>query len=277
MGSQDDKFLDRWRYHAMFLLKKFFSRFLFPLPLSLEVLTIGLLLLLFTRKQKTGKALVALAAVLVVLFSSNVFSGRLLTPLESHYPPLFLTPGAPVPEELRQAKFVVVLGSGSSGNTKFPPETQLDDASTARLVEGVRVSKMLHCCKLILSGGPTPKSGYSVARDMGLIAEELGVSREDLIIDAQSRDTEEQAQRIAAMVGQQPFILVTEASHMPRAVALFRKQGAHPIADPMGSRIERSDTPAPDRLFPDAEALRGSQRAIYEYLGLAWAKVRGQI
>jgi hypothetical protein len=33
----------------------------------------------------------------------------------------------------------------------------------------------------------------------------------------------------------------------------------------------------PQELFPDAEELRGSQRAVYEYLGLAWAKVRGRI
>jgi hypothetical protein len=34
---------------------------------------------------------------------------------------------------------------------------------------------------------------------------------------------------------------------------------------------------APDEVFPSAEELRGSERAVYEYLGLAWARIRGKI
>jgi hypothetical protein len=60
-------------------------------------------------------------------------------------------------------------------------------------------------------------------------------------------------------------------------MALFRKQGTHPIADPMDYRGSYGQAIAPDELFPDAEVLRGSQRAVYEYLGLAWAKIRGKI
>ena len=70
----------------MFLLKKIFSRFLFPIPLCLEVLSIGLLLLWFTRKQKTGKTVVTLAGALLFLFASPFFSDMLLKPLESRYP-----------------------------------------------------------------------------------------------------------------------------------------------------------------------------------------------
>jgi uncharacterized SAM-binding protein YcdF (DUF218 family) len=90
-------------------------------------------------------------------------------------------------------------------------------------------------------------------------------------------DTESEALCVAPLVGKQPFILVTEASHMPRAMALFRKQGAHPIADPMGYYTRPGQAFSPPELFPDGEELRGSQRAVYEYLGLAWAKLRGKI
>ena len=56
----------------MFLLKKIVSRFLFPLPLSLEFLILGLFLLWFTRRQRAGKALVTCGVVLLLGFSNIV-------------------------------------------------------------------------------------------------------------------------------------------------------------------------------------------------------------
>jgi uncharacterized SAM-binding protein YcdF (DUF218 family) len=110
---------------------------------------------------------------------------------------------------------------------------------------------------------------------MGQLAEKIGVDRRDIILETHSADTEDQSRLVAPIVGDEPFILVTEASHMPRAMAFFRKQGAHPIADPMDFRT--GEATASQSLFPDASGLVGSERAVYEYLGLAWAKVRGKI
>ena len=260
----------------MWFLKKIVSRFLFPVPLCLELLFVGLLLC-FTRRQKAGKIVVGLAGLLLFLFGTQFFAGLLLDPLESWYPPLSITPGAPVPAALRDVKFIVVLGAGFTGDARRPLELELDDDSIARLTEGVRVSKVLHCCKLILSGGPSPDRTSSIAQAMAQIAQELGVDRQDMLLDAKSRDTEDEARLVAPMVGQEPFLLVTEASHMPRAIALFRKQGTHPIADPMGFRTNHSHPFAPPELLPGADELRKSERAVYEYLGLAFAKVRGVI
>ena len=261
----------------MFLLKKIVSRFLFPVPLCLGVLLIGLLLLWFTRKQKAGRMVVTLAGVLLFLFSSQFFSGMLLTPLESRYTPLFTAPEARAPAGLGEAKFIVVLAGGFSYEPDRPITVQLDEGSIARLVEGVRLSKVLNCCKLVLSGGAGPDSGPSEAEDMAQLAQDLGVGRQDMILDTNSRDTEDEARHIAPIVGQQPFILVTEASHMPRAMALFRKLGTHPIADPVDFRTTPSQAIMPDQLFPGVGALGGSERAVYEYLGLALEKILGKI
>jgi len=261
----------------MFVFKKIFSRFLFPVPLCLEILFVGLLLLWFTRKQKAGKVVVTLAGVLLLLFGTRPFSGFLLTPLESRFPPLFLTPGAPVSPGLREVKFIVVLGSGSMHDATLPVAVQLDDGSIARLVEGVRVSKVLSGCKLVLSGGPELGGVSSIAQTMAQLAQDLGVGRQDMILEAQSRDTEDEARLVAPIVKEQPFILVTEASHLPRAMALFRKLGAHPIADPVSFRTPRGQIRAPYEVLPDAGDLINSERAVYEYLGLAWEKMRGKI
>jgi uncharacterized SAM-binding protein YcdF (DUF218 family) len=172
-------------------------------------------------------------------------------------------------------KFIVVLVAGFTSDADRPVEIQLDEDSLARLVEGVRVSKLLHCCKLVLSGGPTPDGSSSIAQAMAQLAQELGVDPQEMVLDTQSGDTEDEARLVAPIVGPQPFILVMVASHMPRAMALFSKQGTHPIADPVDFRTDEANLPA--GIFPDAGELSGSERAVYEYLGLAWAKLRGRI
>jgi len=260
----------------MWILNKMVSRFLFPIPLCLEVLALGLLLC-FTRRQKTGKALIALSGLLLFLLASTSVSSLLLAPLEGKYAPLSIQPGAPPSAELKEVKFIVVLAAGFTGDASRPVELRLDDDSMARLVEGVRVSKVLRGSKLVLSGGPAPDGLDSIAQVMAQIAQELGVARRDMVLEEKSNDTESEAICVASVVGKQPFLLVTEASHMPRAMALFRKQGAHPIPDPMGYYSRPGQAFSAPELFPDTEELRGSQRAVYEYLGLAWAKLRGKI
>ena len=259
----------------MFIFKKIFSRLLFPIPLCIEVLLVGLLLLWFTRKQKAGRIVVTLAGALLFLFSSHFFSIVLLTPLESRYPALFTGPDACAAVGSSEVKFIVVLASGFSPEAGRPITIQLDESSIARLVEGVRLSKVLNCCKLVLSGGSD--SVASPARAMAQLAQDLGVGRQDMILETQSRDTDDEARLVAPIVGQQPFILVTEASHMPRAMALFRKHGTRPIADPVDFRASHSQAIVPDEVFPSAAGLSGSERAVYEYLGLAWGKILGRI
>jgi uncharacterized SAM-binding protein YcdF (DUF218 family) len=178
---------------------------------------------------------------------------------------------------VRDVKFIIVLGGGFVPDASRPAESRLDDGSIARLVEGARASRLLHCCKLILSGGPAERGVPPMAQSMALLAQELGVDRSDMILDEDSPDTEDEARHIAPIVREQPFILVTEASHMPRALALFRKQGTNPIADPVDFRTSRGQPLTSQGLFPDAGGLSASERAVYEYLGLAWAKLRGKI
>lgn len=71
----------------MFLLKKIISPFLFPVPLCLEILLLGLFLLWFTRKQKIGRMVVSMGVVLLVILSYGLFSNILLESFEYKYHP----------------------------------------------------------------------------------------------------------------------------------------------------------------------------------------------
>lgn len=257
----------------MFLLKKIVAPFLFPVPLSVLFSLGGLFFLFFTRKRKTGMFLVTVGILIFSLLSFNQISSKIVAPLEQKYgvysPSLSQTGFDPV-------LYVAVLGGGHVSDPSLPATSQLSGESLLRLVEGIRVYRKNSGSKMILSGGavfdPVPE-----AQSMADAAQALGIKIEDVIMESDSKDTEDQARFIKKIVGKNRFILVTSASHMPRAMALFRKLGMDPIPAPAGHSAKKIRQLSPGQFFPNADALRKSERAVYEYLGILWARLREQI
>ncbi len=249
----------------MFILKKLISRFFFPLSL-----VIGLLLLGVFLKNKKRKTQVVLAGVaLLYLFSFAPFGYLILRPLESQYVPIS---SSSLNQEVR---WIVVLGGGSRESKTLTPEDRLGDASLKRLLEGVRLSRLLPQSRLVLSGGDY--QGISPdALIMQQVALDQGVPRDKIELEAASWDTTDQAKLLLDRLGQAPFYLVTSAGHMPRAIRMFIRAGMQPIAAPTDFRAVRAPFQVMD-FFPQAGTLVNTERAFYEYLGLAWGFVRGQI
>jgi uncharacterized SAM-binding protein YcdF (DUF218 family) len=262
----------------MFLLKKIVSQFLYPLSLCLEILILGLFFLWATKRPRLGKTLVTLGTVLLLLLSTSFISSGLLTPLERRYPAI-LHPekisweGHPVEVSPR---WIVVLGGGHVSDPSLPPNSQINEAALGRVVEGVRLYKAIPGSKLLLSGGsgfdPVPE-----AEVMARIAVLLGVKPQDILLETDSRDTADEAEMIAKIIGRKRFILVTSAAHMPRAMALFKKHGLGPIPAPTDYLGRQAQGFSPDAFFPNAAILEQVETAVHEYLGLAWAWLRGLI
>lgn len=257
----------------MFLFKKIVPLFFSPVPLCLELLLLGLALLWFTRRQRAGKILVSVGAGLLLIFSYAFIPDLVLRPLEQKYPPVLDPAGLNVAQAV---KYIVVLGGGHIPDPKLPVTSHIMAESLYRVLEGVRLYKAGPGRKLILSGGggfdPVPES-----ETMSRLALIMGVNPQDIILESTSRDTEEQAHLIKPMVGRDKFFLVTSASHLPRAMALFQKQGLTPLAAPAGHLVRQSRHWSPDIFFPSSESLCRLEIALHEYLGLAWARLRGVI
>ena len=172
-------------------------------------------------------------------------------------------------------KWIVVLGGGNTPDPKIPVTSQLSEASMVRLIEAVRLHNKMPGSKLILSGGGV--SGLaSEAETMSSVAKAIGVNQEDLILESDSKDTVDEARLIKPIVGNEGFILVTSAAHMPRSTALFKKLGMHPIPAPT-NHLTYEKVISPDSFSPVQKDLRKVESALHEYLGLVWAKLRGQI
>jgi len=259
----------------MFLLKKMIAPLLLPVPFCSLLIIAGLVLLWLTRRQKAGKLLVSAGSVFLILFGYGLSTRSLLSPLERQSPPI-LNAAAATPKDAPPVRWVIVLGGGGSYSSQLPSPSQLSNASLTRLLEGIRLQRQLPGSKLILSEGNIFGSG-PVAEVMGKVAEGLGVRKEDLVLESESQDTESQAVLTLPIVGTEPFFLVTSAYHMPRSMALFRKLGMNPIAAPTDFQSLSAESWGPSALYPSAGGLRKAELAVHEYLGLAWAKLRGKI
>jgi uncharacterized SAM-binding protein YcdF (DUF218 family) len=165
------------------------------------------------------------------------------------------------------------LGAGNSGDARYPANEKLSSASLSRLIEGIRIYKQIPNCKLILSGGRIFGSQPDSAV-MNNVASMLGVKPEDIVVEAGSRDTFNEAVFLKRIIGDKPFILVTSAYHMPRAIALFNQQGMYPIAAPTQLLIKKKTTVFKS-FFPNSTYLVYSDIAIHEYLGMLWGRISG--
>jgi len=256
----------------IFLFKKIISPFFMPLPLCFFVALVGLFFLWFTRRKKTGRVLVTMSTLLLGFFSYGVVSNLLAKPLEQEYPAIKDF------KLLKDVEWVVVLGGGYSVDPKLPPSTYLSEPSLFRLSEGIYIHNRIPGSKLIVTGRSAFKGITSVAAVMAATAKEWGVDPKYIVIEKKAADTKDHAIYVKEIVGRDRFILVTSASYMPRAMALFRKHGMEPIPAPTDYMVmEREGGLTPGVFFPSAEALEKAERAIHEYLGMVWAKLRSQM
>ena len=74
----------------MFFLKKIIAQFLAPTSVCLEVMIAGMILLLFTRRQRMGKFVVTLGIGIFTLLSYPAIPRMLVRPLEHRCQPLFI-------------------------------------------------------------------------------------------------------------------------------------------------------------------------------------------
>ena len=249
----------------MFLFKKIVAPLFLPLPICLLLFTAGLVLLWFTRRQKAGRVFVTAGTLILTFCSYDVVTKQFLRPLERQYPPLVLNE-----QTTSSVKWIVVLGGGVALDAHVPHMSRLSGASLARLVEGIRLHRELSEAKLLLSGSA------SEAEVMQRLAESLGVGKDRLVLDAESRDTEDQARMVRQIVKDDALILVTSASHMPRSMELFGKAGMRPLPAPTDYEALDSPRVGPSDFYPGSEAIHKAEAAIHEYLGRVWARLRGK-
>jgi uncharacterized SAM-binding protein YcdF (DUF218 family) len=235
-------------------------------PLSLALLLALFALALAVLRRRRAARWVGVACVVFLYLCATPLVGRLLcAPLEHRFPPLH---EADVPAGLG---YILVLGSSYRPHDAVPVTAALDSEGLTRVVEGVRLHRQLAVPKLILSGGGAggaagPAEGYRI------LARSLGVDDAAIITLTAPLDTTGEAQALVGRIGSEPFILVTSATHMPRAVELMRRAGARPIPAPTAQRVT-SESMQVLAWLPQTSGLAATSSALHEYLGLLALRV----
>lgn len=230
-----------------FMLKKIVATFIMPLPFFVVVGLLGLWFLYRNRIAK-AKMFLTLSFAGILFFSYNPVANGLLDSLESQYQP---------PQEINNSiKYALLLGGDFD----------------LRAYGGLKLYHQNPNLIIVTSGyeGKEELPEALINRDKLI---QLGIPKAHIIAHTKPKDTQEEAQAMQKLVGKTPFYLVTSASHMPRAMRLFGKQGLHPIAIPSGF-LQRKTVWLD---FINASDAHKSQIAWHEYIGLLWSQLRGDI
>jgi uncharacterized SAM-binding protein YcdF (DUF218 family) len=241
-----------------------------PLPLSLALLIAGLVLLI-VKRRKAAIAFIGIGIGILLFFGYAVFTKPVLYSLERSYAPLIVKQITPKIRD--QIRYVVVLGSGHVSDPDLPKTAQIGGSSLYRLIEGVRIYRLLPGSKLVITGGviPDPVTNARVVSD---VAHQIGVPVQDTIVEERPSDTVEEARLLHGLLGSTPFVLVTSAAHMKRAVRIFQDFGMRPVPAPTDFIIKNRPGGAIESVLPNCGNLWISQRVIYEWLGEKWAWIR---
>lgn len=254
----------------MFLLGKIFTQLASPLGLCLLLTPLGAVLIWRSRK-KLGWSLIVFAFAWLLTWSLPVASIALRQGLERQFP-------QQAAADYPVVDAIVVLGGGIQGGRKgWRVGPHLGNGADRAWF----AAQLFHAGRapvLILSGG---NSGWSSADEpeseaMEIFEKDLGVPGSAVLIEDQSRNTQENAQYTRQLMAEHHFgkiLLVTSAVHMPRALGVFRAAGIDAIPAPADFDAIPPQGFA-QRWLPDTETLDRSSKAMKEYIAMGIYRVQ---
>lgn len=240
----------------LLFLKKWITALLMP-PICLVLLG-ALGLVLGRRRPRLGRWVIGLALLVLSALSWPPVADALVGSLERH-PPLSA-------QALKQAQAIVVLGGGIYPHApEYGGEDNVARPTLQRLQYAAGLQRRSQLPVLVTGG--SPEGGRPEGEVMQQVLEQqFGVPVR--WVESASLDTAGNAALSAPLLraaGVQRVALVSQAWHLPRAVALFEAQGFTVLPAPTGFRTRPPQ--ALTAYLPSAEALLASQTALREWLG----------
>ena len=241
-------------------------------PSNLLALTfaVGLVLRMFGNRR-ASRALMGLALTGFLVCAVLPVGAWLLSPLENR----FAAPVLPA-----RVDGIVVLGGAIQPALSADRKALSLNGNVERLIAFAELARRYPNAKLVFTGG----SGSLARPDMregdwiGPFLDAVGIARERVLVERDSRNTEENARFTKAAAKPQPgevWVLITSARHMPRSVGIFRKEGWQIVPYPVDYVTTREIGFSPG--FNLAGGLAGVDAAAYEWMGLAYYRLSGRI
>ena len=239
--------------------------------------------ILYRKFKGIGLSILITGLSTFFALSLPVVSDRLYQTLESQYSPTSLA-------QIPKSNYIVLLGGGIRPPVEPRREVELG-VSGDRVLYTLRLYKAGVSSKIIVTGGWRFERSdlKSEAEYTKAMLVELGVPSKHILVEKVSRNTRENAEQTYELIRSlrkssearsehhdtESILLVTSASHMPRAMSVFASVdlSVHPAATDI--RVTRRQSYIWLDYLPDAVALARSSTVFKEYLGLlAWHVMR---
>jgi uncharacterized SAM-binding protein YcdF (DUF218 family) len=246
----------------MFLISKLVALATTPMLWVLLMLCLGCALM--RPRPILARRLVLASTATLLLGGWAAAPDALLRHLERQYPD-------PPPLSLDQYAGVVVLGGATESAYRWEGtlEPQMN-AGAERLTTVLPLLRQAPTMQVLFTGGEGEYfgSGPTEADRARRIFAQLGVDTSRILFESASRNTYENAvfsARVPGVDSHQPWILLTSAAHMPRALAVFRKQGWNvtPYAVDFNAGLS-----TPWTLYTPGDLSRWDG-VLHEYVGIA--------
>jgi uncharacterized SAM-binding protein YcdF (DUF218 family) len=243
-----------------------FLSLIMPVPILFYLLLAAVVLYRMNQRRK-GKIMLWIAGLWFLVITTAPVPQILVQSLENQYSQI----SNDVLERLTGSVDIIVLGSGHSDDKSLSPNNQLGTTALERLVEGIRIQKMIPDSKLILSG-----YGYRSELPHALVlyrtALSLGMDSASMSILPLPSDTRMEADEYVRNFGNKNnLILVTSSKHMPRAMMLFKKAGLSPVPAPTAFIIKHESQKYPGYLVPSSSNIMMMEAVMHEYAGMIWS------
>ena len=200
-----------------------------PEKVALILLFVGTVLI-WTKRQKLGRWLVSMSALIFFVFTVLPVNVFLLKPLEERF-------SAPTELPANISGIIVLAGPEIPVITKTREQPSLGGGAE-RLTTFVALARRYLQARLIYAGGAGSLfyQDYKSDDTARKLFEQLGLNLDLVLFDTEARNTFENAVNSFKLIGQQAegdWILITSAYHMPRSVGIFRETGWNVIPYPV--------------------------------------------
>lgn len=263
-----------------FGLYKFVKYGLYPLTWVVVLLSAATVLALFPfspKRLRRVRLLVVSSLLLLVMLSSPLIAKPLIGSLESWYQPPQLTSSD-------RFDAIVVLGGGIDEKGSLRPAVEPSSYSRNRTTCGVDLYQQGYAPTLVLTGGDAKVfgTGPQEAIEMKRWAVRLGVPESAIKVDTEARNTYENATGTKRLLGPASILLVSSASHLPRAVLLFTKQGFRVTPAPCDYVSQHLPQENWDNIdlfdfLPNDTALQHTREAVTEVAGMVIYWLTGKL
>jgi uncharacterized SAM-binding protein YcdF (DUF218 family) len=250
-----------------FVLSKIFWAVAAPGNLLLLMLVVGLLRL-GRRRRGRGSPLIATATIALLAIALLPIGQWLAMPLESRFPQ---------PELPEHVDGIIVLGGAvEPGISQAHGQVALNDAGE-RMLGALTLARRYADAPILVTGGDAsllPRDRPSEAAVMRDLLVGQGVDPGRIRLEERSRNTVENAvfsREIAQPSPGQVWLLVTSATHMPRAVGCFRRIGWQVVPYPVDYRTEARPRPG----FLLSEHLALVDVVVKEWVGIVAYRILG--